>query len=191
MKRNMVWLLLGCALGLPVSVYAVSQQYRQTPEVYYAPELFAEEEETEPVTEWEIYEPTPEELEEELYYDSLELLATLVYVEAGNQDMDGKRLVADVVLNRVDSEDFPDDIESVIYQNNAFSTVKNGKLEQALSGDMLTNDAEIAAYEESIQAVQMELEERLDDDILYFTAGNYGNYGTRAYQHGGHYFCTR
>lgn len=42
------------------------------------------------------------EISEEIYYDSLEYLACLVEAEAGNQDELGKRLVVDVVLNRVD-----------------------------------------------------------------------------------------
>ena len=42
---------------------------------------------------------TPAEIEEEMYYDSLEMLAICVEAEAGNQSMEGKRLVAAVILN--------------------------------------------------------------------------------------------
>lgn len=62
-----------------------------------------------------------EELAEEEYYDSLELLALCVEAEAGNQDLTGKRMVVDVVLNRVDAPDWPDTIEGVITQPYAFS----------------------------------------------------------------------
>lgn len=199
MRQNILWLLFGGVMGMPLALYAVGQQRQQAVEVHYEPELFAQYatsqdtagDETEQVTEWEIYEPTPEEREEELYYDSLELLATLVYVEAGNQDMQGKRYVVDVVLNRVDSVDFPDNITDVIFQENAFSTVSSGAFEKALCGDMFVNDMEIAAYEESLTAVRLELEQRTDDDILYFTADGYSRYGTPAYRYGGHYFSTQ
>lgn len=46
------------------------------------------------------------------------MLAQLVQAEAGNQDLTGKRLVADVVLNRVESEQFPNTIREVIFQKN-------------------------------------------------------------------------
>ncbi len=63
-------------------------------------------------------EETPDtyqdELEEERYYDSLEILAVCVEAEAGNQSLDGKRMVVDVILNRVDHPDWPDSIEGVI-----------------------------------------------------------------------------
>lgn len=42
-----------------------------------------------------------------LVTSEMAMLAQLVQAEAGNQDLTGKRLVADVVLNRVDSERFP------------------------------------------------------------------------------------
>ena len=60
------------------------------------------------------------EISEEIYYDSLEYLACLVEAEAGNQDELGKRLVVDVVLNRLDSNEFPDNIYDVINQKNQF-----------------------------------------------------------------------
>ena len=46
------------------------------------------------------YYETDADIAAEEYEGELELLATLVEAEAGNQDMTGKRLVVDVVLNR-------------------------------------------------------------------------------------------
>ena len=54
---------------------------------------------------------SPEELAEEEYYDSLELLAVCVEAEAGNQDLTGKRMVVDVILNRVDAPEWPDTLK--------------------------------------------------------------------------------
>ena len=60
--------------------------------------------------------PTEEEIAEEEYWDSLELLAICVEAEAGNQGLEGKRMVVDVILNRVDDPDWPGTIEEVISQ---------------------------------------------------------------------------
>ena len=46
-----------------------------------------------------------DEAKEEIYYDSLELLAVCVEAEAGNQSLEGKKMVVDVILNRVDDKD--------------------------------------------------------------------------------------
>lgn len=57
-------------------------------------------------------QPDPVDIEEEEYWDSLELLAICVEAEAGNQGLQGKRLVADVILNRAEdhSGQWPDTI---------------------------------------------------------------------------------
>ena len=58
------------------------------------------------------------------------LLAKIAMAEAEGEDVEGKALVICVVLNRVDSKEFPDGIESVIYEHRngvwQFPTVKNG-----------------------------------------------------------------
>lgn len=124
-----------------------------------------------------IHEMTEEEIQEQFYYDSLELLAICVEAEAGNQDLLGKRLVVDVILNRVDSEQFPNDIVSVITQPNQFSSYSDGHM-----------DGVYEPSEETFRAVRMELETRTDCKILFFTEGKYNPYCTPAYQHGDHYF---
>lgn len=101
------------------------------------------------------------------------LLAGLVHAEAGNQDEIGKRLVADVVLNRVDSESFPDTLAGVIMQEGQFEEPAG----YYTDGDML--------------AVEKELEARLDEDVLYFRTKEYHKHGTPLYQHGAHYFSGR
>ena len=102
------------------------------------------------------------------------LLYSLVQAEAGNQDLDGCRLVADVVLNRIDSEKFPNTMEEVIYAPGQFSVIKNGALKKA--------QGEIS--EKVVQAVDMELSgKRLNYDVLYFN-----NKPNGGWQYGGHYF---
>ena len=122
----------------------------------------------------------PEDLVRETeYWDSLELLAAVVEAEAGNQDLTGKRLVVDVVLNRVDSPLFPDNIVDVLEQELQFTTMHNGAVEEA--GWHMQED--------DYKAVMMEISgERLDNDIYFFTAGEYNSCGRPAYIHGDHYF---
>lgn len=86
------------------------------------------------------------------------MLAQLIQAEAGNQDLIGMRYVADVVLNRVVSEMFPDTIEEVIYQKNQFSVIKNGAFDRA--GRSISENA--------FEAAQLSYKERLNSDILYF-----------------------
>lgn len=125
----------------------------------------------------QIVQGSEDDLEAEEYCDSLEMLAVCVEAEAGNQGLYGKRLVADVILNRVDSETFPDDIVSVISQKNQFATYTDGAM------DRVTEPSE-----ETIKAVQMELEHRTDPEILFFTAEGYNPYCKPAYRYKDHYF---
>ena len=118
------------------------------------------------------------DIEEEKYYDSLELMAICIEAEAGNQDLAGKRLVADVILNRVDSPLFPDNITDVITQPYHFTSYWDGAMDRAVP------------TEETFEAVRLELEHRSNTEILYFTAGEWPQYGTPWKQVGDHYFST-
>ncbi len=55
----------------------------------------------------------------QIYYtqEDYETLVRIVHCEAGNQDDKGKILVANVIINRVKSEKFPDSIYEVVTQN--------------------------------------------------------------------------
>ena len=123
-----------------------------------------------------VYAETPNETD--LTDAEIELLACLVQAEAGNQDQVGKRLVVDVVLNRVYSEDFPNTIDEVIYEKGQFATAK------MLDTQIPTDD--------TFEAVYAELKERLDTNILFFQLYNYPTHGKNAYIHGDHYFsCAK
>ena len=53
---------------------------------------------------------------------ALDCLASAVYYEAGNQDTDGERAVAQVVLNRVRHPAFPNSVCGVVYQGSTRAT---------------------------------------------------------------------
>lgn len=57
-------------------------------------------------------------------------LLKIVEAEAGVCDQKGKILVANVVLNRMNSRYFPDTVTEVVYQKNQFSPVSNGTIDQ-------------------------------------------------------------
>lgn len=120
---------------------------------------------------------TEAEIAEEIRSGEMELIAQLVMAEAGNQDLTGKRYVVDVVLNRVDSDDFPDTVEEVIFQKNQFSVIENGAFDEA--GWTIT--------EECYEAVKLEYEERLNYDILYFSRGK-SKYASNHFKHQDHWF---
>lgn len=111
----------------------------------------------------------------------MRMLAKLVHAEAGNQDRLGKRLVVDVVLNRVDSENYPDSIPEVIYERHGkiwqFTAAGNGMLAEAVP----TADDYAAVYTELTG-------ERFDDQVLFFSAGGYQSWCMPLFQHGEHYF---
>jgi spore germination cell wall hydrolase CwlJ-like protein len=123
-----------------------------------------------------MYGVTEEQIAEEDYWGELELLAACVEAEAGNQGLEGKRLVADVILNRVDSPDFPGTIEGVITQPYHFASYWNGSI------------STVSISDETFEAVSMELEQRSNTELLFFTAYAYGEYGTPCLQVGDHYF---
>ena len=118
----------------------------------------------------------PEYIEEELLYDELEYLAACVEAEAGNQGLLGKQYVTDVILNRVDSDKFPDTITEVINEPQQFSVVSDGRIDKVIP------------TEETYQAIQLELENRLDDTILFFRTERYHIGYTPCFKHEDHYF---
>lgn len=67
----------------------------------------------------------------ELSIEDADMLLKVAQAEAGNQGQDGMWLVMCVVLNRVNSPDYPDTVGGVIYQEHQFATVSNGAIDIA------------------------------------------------------------
>lgn len=121
----------------------------------------------------------PKMLNTEAGQSDLDLIAACVEAEAGNQGLTGKRLVVDVILNRVDAEGFPNTVEGVISQPRHFASYWNGAMDRA------------EPSEETYKAVRMEMKERSYPGLLYFDSGDYLPYGTPWKKVGDHYFSTR
>ena len=62
----------------------------------------------------------------------LDLLAALIYCEAGNQSMEGKIAVGQVVMNRVASSSFANSIHDVIYESGQFTPASSGWLDSVI-----------------------------------------------------------
>ncbi|MDO4534672.1 MAG: cell wall hydrolase [Clostridium perfringens] len=65
----------------------------------------------------------------------INLMAKVVFAESKGEPYTGKVAVASVILNRVTSPNFPNTVEGVITQKNAFSCVKNGVINVTPNSD--------------------------------------------------------
>ena len=76
-----------------------------------------------------------------------ELLASLIFCEAGNQPYDGQIAVGAVVMNRVKSGAYPNTISEVIYQSGQFTPAMTGWLDSVRANAGYTASAMQAAEE--------------------------------------------
>lgn len=104
-----------------------------------------------------------------------ELLAALIFCEAGNQPYEGQVAVGAVVMNRVRSGSYPDSIREVIYQSGQFTPAMTGWLDSVLASGGYTDSARQAAQDALAGSNPV-------GDCLYFSTGGYGT------QIGDHYF---
>lgn len=118
--------------------------------------------------------------------EDYQVFLRIVQAEAGICDEKGKILVANVILNRVRSNKFPNNITDVVYQRGQFSPVSNGSINR------------VKVSEETIECVQRALDgEDYSQGALYFMnrkasySGNVGwfdNQLTYLFGHGSHEF---
>lgn len=121
------------------------------------------------------------ELEEPRYPDislsfaERQLLARVVWAEARGESDEGQQAVAEVVLNRLASENFPDRLTDIIYGEGQFRTAH--QLDKAEPGQ-----AQYRAIERAIYGPYI-----LPEDVVYFATfkTNENVWGTI----GGHIFC--
>ena len=74
-----------------------------------------------------------------------ELLAGLIYCEAGNQSREGKVAVGAVVMNRVASSSFAGTIKGVIYESGQFSPAGSGWLDSVIANGAIPSSCYEAA----------------------------------------------
>lgn len=116
--------------------------------------------------------------------DDAYLLAKIAMAEAGGEDTEGKALVILVVLNRVWSNEFPDSISEVIYQEGQFSPVSNGRFDR------------VEPDEDCYRALELVQVERWDEShgAVYFESVSASDWHRKnlsfLFKHGNHYFYT-
>ena len=88
----------------------------------------------------------------------LELFYRTVEAEATGQGYNGKLAVANVILNRNNSTQFPNTVRGVITQKGQFCVIKNGRVNR------------VKVTEETIQAVNDALQGKwiMSDKVLFF-----------------------
>lgn len=103
------------------------------------------------IVDYEVLEQTTQYQLSDKDYDTL---LRIVEAEAGGEDQDGKLLVANVVLNRVNSEVFPDTVWDVVMQREQgiaqFSPTVDGRFENVSVSDDTVQAVERALYGEDI-----------------------------------------
>ena len=76
-----------------------------------------------------------------------ELMASIIYCEAGNQPYEGQVAVGAVIMNRVKSGSYPNSIEEVIYQSGQFGPATTGWLNRVRSSKGYSQTALQAAVD--------------------------------------------
>ena len=104
-----------------------------------------------------------------------ELLASIIFCEAGNQPYEGQVAVGAVIMNRVKSAVYPNSISEVVYQSGQFGTAMTGWLDSVRYSAGYTPSAMQAAIDALSGSNPI-------GDCLYFDQGGMG------YQLGDHYF---
>lgn len=184
-QENIISFVIGIAIGLPISIYAVNHRtpaadLRPDPEIY--PVVIIGEDNVEA-------EPTSESVELFIHTQNVDcfryltpeeytVLAHCVEAEAGNQDVYGRQLVVDVVFNRVDSDEFPDNVIDVIYQEHQFAVVTDGRIDK------------VTPSEDTYKAIDLECDFQTNTEVMYFSAEGYLPYGEPWEKVGDHYFCN-
>lgn len=136
------------------------------------------------------YEVVQKEWKYDISEEDFEVLLRIVEAEAGGEDVEGKMLVAGVVLNRVNNPSFPDTVKEVVFQREngtaQFSPVYSGRYDR------------VVISEETMEAVDRVLNgEDITEGALYFAARKYADstkmrwfdeHLTFLFAHGGHEF---
>ena len=110
--------------------------------------------------------------------EEIELIALVTMAEAEGEPEEGKRLVIDTILNRVDHKRFPNTVSDVIYQKDQFTSMWNGRLNSCYASDDIC------------KLVKEEVKSRKDSNVIFFRTSRYSDYGSPMFQVGHHYFSS-
>lgn len=134
------------------------------------------------------YEILEKKVENNLPEDEFRVLCRIVEAEAGCEDLCGKIMIANVIINRVKHPAFPNDIKAVVFQQSngtyQFSPIKDGRYQK-----VQVSDSTIDAVNRALSG------EDYSEGALYFAARKaaspdkmrwFDTHLTRLLTHGGH-----
>lgn len=107
-----------------------------------------------------------------------ELISLVVMAEAEGEPEEGKRLVIDSILNRVDSDIFPNTVREVIYQPYQFTSMTNGRVDRCYVKKDIYN------------LVVEEYKNRYNSEVIFFRTNHYSEYGNPMFKVCCHYFSS-
>ena len=169
-----------CMVALLVAAGLTYEPYEPpTPEPEYV-SIYAEPMAAVFEREEEIEEAT-EENSEAITLDEYQkkILAFVTMAEAGNQEELGKRLVIDVVLNRASCEAFSGEtVEEIVFCPGQFAVVANGSLFKT------------EPTPDIWELIEEELQERTNNEVVFFQLYRYSGSGEPWAKVGDHYFST-
>ncbi|MCM1223750.1 MAG: cell wall hydrolase [Lachnospiraceae bacterium] len=116
---------------------------------------------------------------ETITFEEFDMVSQVITAEAEGEDWEAQWYIACVILNRVESDLFPDSIEEVIFQEKQFSCIWNGRYDRSRP-----NDSCMEALQYALDA------ERIPEDIYYFTSNGYLP-GTKPYIQVGDMYFSR
>ena len=96
-----------------------------------------------------------------------------------SESLEGRILIAETIINRVNDSRFPDTIYSVLTQSGQFSTVRNGH--------SVTDRSEYS--DQAVMIAVQEIEQGVAPNVLFFNCIGY-NYGEPYDYVDGNYFMT-
>lgn len=94
----------------------------------------------------------------------LDILAKIIHAESEGESFKGKVAVGNIIINRVESEYFPNSVEQVIFQEGQFTPVKTGRI-----NEIVPTKASVLAAEAALSG------KKPVGDALYFFNPNHTN----------------
>lgn len=174
-------LLVSSSTIEPIPTEEIKMPVVDTPIIEMVDEVTEEVIEEEPLVEPEEIIEVPAEPEPgplPLTDAEIDLIALCVMGEAEGESEEGKRMVIDVILNRLDSPRFANTVHGVIYTKGAFECMWNGRVNRCYVRDDIR------------ELVIEELLDRSYSNIHYFRTKHYHSFGKPVVQVGNHYFST-
>lgn len=99
---------------------------------------------------------------ETITFEEFDMISQVIMAEAEGEEWEAQWYIACVILNRVESDLFPDSVEEVIFQEKQFTCIWNGRYDRVIPNDSC------------MEALQYALDtERIPEDVYYFTSNGY------------------